>query len=64
MDKECEEETVNVDPMKTRKRYLVVILYIKGFSKQLRRTFRQYNPSNTQITQLVQNHVAYCIIYK
>ena len=53
MDKECEEETVNVDPMKTRKRYLVVILYIKGFSKQLRRTFRQYNPSNTQITQLV-----------
>ena len=53
MDKEGEEETVNIEPKKTRKRYPVVILYIKGFSEQLRRTFIKYevlayfNPSNT-----------------
>ena len=53
MDKEFEEETVNVDPTKTRMRYLVVILYIKCFSKQLKRTFRQYNPSNRLRKMLV-----------
>ena len=53
MHKECEEEIVNVEPKKIRKRYPVVIPYIKDFSDQLRRTFKKYEvpayfkPSNT-----------------
>ena len=31
MEMECEEETVNDDPNKTRKNYPVVIYYIKDF---------------------------------
>ena len=53
VDKKCKEEIVNDDPKKTRKKYPVIIPYIKGFSEQLRRTFRKYEvqayfkPSNT-----------------
>ena len=59
MDKEGEEEMVNIDPKKTRRRSPVVMTYIKGFSEQLRRTFRKdevlayFKSSHTQRQLLV-----------
>ena len=45
VDKQCEEETVNADPKKTRKRYPFVIPYIKVVLEWLRRTLRKYEVS-------------------
>ena len=57
VDKECEEETVNVDPQKIRKRDPVLITYIKGFLEELR-TFRivesmRYLHTSNTLSQLL-----------